>query len=116
MIGLKELILLALVVLALYGRSGVLKSRQFRAIWPWISPARRPVGRAMSSQIAGLAQSLAAADGASNGPANRTRRRLFSLEGNRLFWFVTILAATAVAAWVITKTLIVSGAGGLPTR
>ncbi len=50
MIGLKELILVAFVVLALYGRSGVLKSRQFRTIWPWISPVRRPVARSVSSR------------------------------------------------------------------
>src|SRR5215468_5580413 len=41
MIGLKELALLAVVVLALYGRSGVVKSRQFQTIWPWIAPVRR---------------------------------------------------------------------------
>ena len=41
MIGLRELAILAVVVLVLYGRSGVLKSRQFQTIWPWISPQRR---------------------------------------------------------------------------
>ena len=44
MIGLKELAVLAAVVLALYGRSGVLKSRRFQTIWPWIAPVRRPGG------------------------------------------------------------------------
>ena len=38
-------LLVGLVVLVLYGRSGVLKSRQFQTIWPWISPVRRPSGR-----------------------------------------------------------------------
>jgi hypothetical protein len=111
MIGLKELILVGLVVLALYGRSGVLKSRQFRTIWPWISPVRRPVGRAASWPGAGLARTLASAASDSTGSPSRPRKRLFSLEGNRLFWFVTILAATAVAAWIVTKTLIASGGG-----
>ena len=41
MMGLRELAILAVVVLVLYGRSGVLKSRQFQTIWPWISPQRR---------------------------------------------------------------------------
>ena len=41
MIGLRELAILAAVVLVLYGRTGVLKSRQFQTIWPWISPQRR---------------------------------------------------------------------------
>src|SRR5262245_36674411 len=45
MIGLRELALLAVVVLVLYGRSGVLKSRQFQTIWPWIAPVRRSPGR-----------------------------------------------------------------------
>jgi hypothetical protein len=109
MIGLKELLLLGVLVLVLYGRSGVLKSRQFQAIWPWISPSRRPVAKTVAARAAGLAQSLADAAREPPGPAKRSRKRLLSLEGNRLFWFVTILAATAVAAWIITKTLIVSG-------
>jgi hypothetical protein len=116
MIGLKELILLALVVLVLYGRSGVLKSRQFQTIWPWIAPVRRPVGRNVRSRGAVLAQTLAGAASESTGPSNRSKKRLLLLEGNRLFWFVTVLAATAVAAWIVTKTLIVSGAGALPSR
>lgn len=107
MIGLKELVLLAMVVLALYGRSGVLKSRQFRTIWPWISPVRRPVARTARSRGAVSSQTAAGAADISSKP----RKWRFLLEGNRLFWFFTILAATAVAAWVITKTLIVSGAG-----
>ena len=41
MIGLKELALVAVVVLVLYGRSGVLKSRRFQSIWPWIAPVKR---------------------------------------------------------------------------
>ena len=45
MIGLRELALVATVVLVLYGRSGVLKSRQFQTIRPWITPVRRPSGR-----------------------------------------------------------------------
>jgi len=116
MIGLKELILLALVVLALYGRSGVLKSRQFRTIWPWISPVRRPVARSVSSRGAVSARPSAAAASDSTSPSGGSKPKLFLLEGNRLFWFVTILAATAVAAWIVTKTLIVSGVGAGTSR
>jgi hypothetical protein len=107
MIGLKELFLLGVLVLVLYGRSGVLKSRQFRAIWPWISPTRRPVARTVASRAAGLAESWADAAREPHEPGRTSRKRRFSLEGNRLFWFVTILAATAIAAWVVTKTLII---------
>ena len=116
MIGLKELILLAFVVLALYGRSGVLKSRQFRTIWPWISPFRRPVARPVSSRGAVSARPLEGAASDSTRPSGRSKTKLFSLEGNRLFWFVTVLAATAVAAWIVTKTLIVSGASAGTSR
>ena len=33
-----------------------------------------------------------------------------SRAGDRLFWFLAIIAATAVAAWIVTRTLIDSGA------
>ncbi len=116
MIGLKELVLLALLVLALYGRSGVLKSRQFRTIWPWIAPVRRPVARSASARTAVWARHLGAAANVSGSASGRSKAKLFLLEGNLLFWFVTVLAATAVAAWIVTKTLIVSGAGVGPSR
>jgi hypothetical protein len=108
MIGLKELALLAVVVLALYGRSGVVKSRRFQTIWPWIAPVRRTPRRP-----AGLR--TAAADHASESSTPGATRRL-RLEGNRVFWFLTIVAATGVAAWIITRLLILHGAGPGLTR
>ena len=45
MLGLRELAMVATVVLVLYGRSGVLQSRRFQSIWPWIAPVRRTTGR-----------------------------------------------------------------------
>ena len=42
--GLRELVLVALVAVALYGRSGVVKSRQVQTILPWLSPRRRTSG------------------------------------------------------------------------
>ena len=45
MIGLRELLIIGMVVLVLYGRTGVLKSRQARTIMPWLSPVRRPFER-----------------------------------------------------------------------
>ena len=41
MLGLREVTIVATVVLVLYGRSGVLRSRRFQSIWPWIAPVRR---------------------------------------------------------------------------
>ena len=110
MIGLKELAVLALVVLVLYGRTGVLKSRQFQTIWPWISPQRRAPGRPGTTHRAMAAARPQATEKAVPSPS-RGRSRTFLLEGNRLFWFLTILAATAVAAWIITRVMIASGAG-----
>jgi hypothetical protein len=109
MIG--ELALLALLVLVLYGRSGVLKSRQFQSIWPWISPQRRTVGRAAGLRTVAPGQRPSNAPSASGRPGPRGRAMPFVLQGNRLFWFLTILAATAVAALVITRVMIASGAG-----
>ena len=39
------------------------------------------------------------------------RAKLFLLQGNRLYWFLTILAATAVAAIIVGRMMIASGAG-----
>jgi len=108
MIGLRELALVAMVVLVLYGRSGVLKSRRFQVIRPWITPVRRPpAGRGVGSPS--TSRSRAAGAGTSTLPVGRSR--YFILQGNRLFWFLTILAATAVAAWIITRLLILNGTG-----
>jgi hypothetical protein len=101
--GLRELVLVALVALVLYGRSGVLKSRQAQTILPWISPRRRPgaqAARARSSQAVS--------------PKKPPRPKPFVLRGNRLYWFLTILAATALAALIITRAMILGAAGSAP--
>jgi hypothetical protein len=107
MIGLRELAILAAVVFVLYGRSGVLKSRQFQTIWPWVSPQRR-VSRAAGAMRA-AAQSGSGVAAAS--PRSTGKPRHFLLRGNRLYWFLTILAATAVAAAIIGRMMIGSGSG-----
>ena len=107
MIGLRELMLVAAVVLVLYGRSGVLKSRQFQTIWPWISPQRR-TGKPARSMPASRTEAIASAE------RLRPRRRKtlpFFLRGNRLYWFLTILAATAVATVIVGRMMIASGTG-----
>ena len=111
MIGLRELFIIGVVVLVLYGRSGVLKSRQARTILPWISPIRRPAGgkrpggtgagpspEALRPSAAATARPVQGVPGAS------------LVRGGRLVWILTFLAATALAAWIITRTLISSGA------
>jgi len=103
MIGLRELLLIGMVVLVLYGRSGVLQTRQARTILPWISPVRRnSPGRASATTTTA-----------------RGRPRIpgaFLVRGGRWYWLLTILAATAVAALIIGRTLIMSGNGTVPSR
>jgi len=103
MIGIRELFIVAVVALALYGRSGVLKSQRFQSIWPWMAPVRRP-----SAATRRVRPGPSAASSEKVG-MRRGRLPRFVLEGNRLYWFLTILAATAVGAWIVTRTLIVSG-------
>ncbi|APW61280.1 hypothetical protein [Paludisphaera borealis] len=91
--GLKELVLIALVTLVLYGRSGVLKSERAQTVLPWVSPVRRRPRP--------------------GAPPKRSRSRIagaFLTRGNKLYWALTILAATAVGAWIVTRTLISTGA------
>src|SRR5271165_2748662 len=98
MIGLRELLIIGMVVLVLYGRTGVLKSRQAKTIMPWLSPVRRTTRRPnpepRSAAVSGRTARISGA---------------FLTRGNRFYWFVTILAATAVAALIIARTLIMRG-------
>ncbi len=100
MVGLRELAILGALVLALYGRTGLIRSRRFQTIWPWIAPVRRkPLGRSVSAP-------------APPEPAEKPGPWIF--EGNRLFWFLTILAATAVATSIVTRALVLRDAGPPP--
>ncbi len=112
MLGLRELAIVATVVVVLYGRSGVLRSPRFQSIWPWIAPVRRkPQGAAGTVGITrrGRLGQVSSPTEAATEPAGRPR--LFRLDGNRLFWFLTILAATAVASLIVTRALILRDAG-----
>jgi hypothetical protein len=111
MIGLRELAILAAVVLVLYGRTGVLKSRRFQTILPWISPQRRMNKPAASVQASPASRRQSNAAPGGTRAATPLKARLFVLRGNRLFWFLTILAATAVAAVIVGRMMIASGAG-----
>ncbi|HMB07930.1 MAG TPA: hypothetical protein VKP69_29890 [Isosphaeraceae bacterium] len=94
MIGLKELVLIGLAFLVLYGRSGVSSNRYVRVLRPWLSPVRRPGY--------GPRRDPGAAPGAAPSGSNGMR-------GERLFWSLTIVAAAAVAAWIVTRILIAAG-------
>ncbi len=90
-LGLKEAVFVALVALALYGRSGLQKHPYVRMLRPWLSPTRRTTAPAAQAP----------------GPSKA------KWEG-RVFWFLAIVAATAVAAWIVTRTLILGNPG--PSR
>ena len=92
--GLKEIALVAVVVLVLYGRSGLQVARRGGGLPPWLSPVRRTAASAAQVRAQARSRSTTAAE-----PPRR---------GDRLFWFLAIIAATAVGAWVVTRTLIVS--------
>ena len=115
MLGLRELAMVATVVLVLYGRTSVLRSQRFQSIWPWIAPVRRKPVRTGPNAGPSSARSAAGVGAAFAQPApdqaSPRRPGLFQLEGNRLFWFLTILAATAVATSIVTRMLILHGAG-----
>jgi hypothetical protein len=89
--GLREIALLAVVVLVLYGRSGLQVARRGGGLPWWLSPVRRT----RASAIRGRRPTPS--------PAITT-----SWRRDRLFWFLAIIAATAVGAWIVTRTLIVA--------
>jgi hypothetical protein len=111
MLGLRELAIVATVVLVLYGRTGVLKSRRFQTIWPWISPQRRSSKPVESVRRSTASQPQSSAASVRPEPGSARKPKLFVLRGNRLFWFLTILAATAVAAVIIGRMIVASGGG-----
>ena len=82
---------MALVTLVLYGRSGLQIARRGRGLPPWLSPVRRTAPSAARRRA-----------------AERSTRGGTSRWGDRIFWFLAIIAATAVAAWIVTRTLIVA--------
>jgi hypothetical protein len=94
--GLKEIALVALVMLVLYGRSGLQVVRRGGGLPPWLSPVRRTAASAARVRTQERSQRAAAAESPRRG------------DRDRLFWFLAIVAATGVGAWVVTRTLIVS--------
>lgn len=91
MLGLREVVIVGLVALILYGRGGLQHTRHARTVWSWMMPRRsmRPSARPV--------------------PEPRSFWALGSwTRGERLYWALVVVAAVAVAAWIITRTLIVS--------
>jgi hypothetical protein len=85
---------MAVVVLVLYGRSGLQVARRGGGLPWWLLPVRRTPSSAVRGRTRPQPAPAAAA-----GPSAR---------GDRLFWFLAIVAATAVGAWIVTRALITS--------
>lgn len=97
MLGLKEVVIVGLVALALYGRTGLRHTHHARTVWSWILPRR-------------------AVRAPRRAPAPTPQPRSFWAvshwaSGERLFWALALVASAAVAAWIITRTWIVSTSG-----
>ena len=89
--GLREILVVAVVTLLLYGRSGLMMHRRFQVLRPWLSPARREPLRPSP---------IPARQGVGVGP----RLGL----GDRVFWALALTAAAAVAAWIATRMTILA--------
>ena len=85
--GLREILVVAVVTLLLYGRSGLLMHRRFQALRPWLGPARREPPKPTPS---------------------RRGRGVGVVPGDRLFWAMALTAAAAAAAWIATRMTILA--------
>jgi hypothetical protein len=91
--GLKEVVLVALVALALYGRSGTRLLRMTpygRSIEPWLRLVRPP--------------SQARARRQGGGPAPKTRR-----PRGAWFWALALTVGAAAVAWIATRVAVYTG-------
>jgi len=87
--GLREILVVAVVTLLLYGRSGLLMHRRFQALRPWLGPARRQSPRPPPSRRGvrvGVGVGL----------------------GDRVFWALALTVAATLAAWVATRMIILA--------
>jgi hypothetical protein len=93
MLGLRELVIVGLVALALYGRTGLRHTHHARTVWSWAVP-RRNVRRTAAAAAQPPSPSFWALSQWSR--------------GERMFWALALVAAAAVSAWIVTRTWIVS--------
>ncbi len=101
-LGLKEIVMIGLIALALYGRGGsrlIRATKYGRTIDPWLNLVRvRP--RAQDPRRGHATVPPPAP------PPPAPRRQ------GRVFWALALTAAAAVAAWVATRLIVLGGSGG----
>ena len=103
--GLKEILLVAAVALALYGRSGsrLLSSTKYgKTLGPWLNLVRIPEGT-RPGRVSAKGKTL---------PPAPPPKWSFLLTQGRWFWAMVITIAAAVAAWVATRVVMHSSAQG----
>ena len=97
--GLKEILIVAAVALALYGRSGsslLMATKYGKTLGPWLNLVRIPEGTRPGRVSV-------------KGPETPAPKRL---PQGRWFWAMVITIAAAVAAWVATRVVMHSAAHG----
>ncbi len=97
--GLKEILIVAAVALALYGRSGsslLMATKYGKTLGPWLNLVRIPEGTRPARV-------------SDKGRARPAPKRL---PQGRWFWAMVIMIAAAVAAWVATRVVMHSAAHG----
>jgi hypothetical protein len=90
--GWREAALVALVVVVLFGRSGLEVARRGGGLPWWLSPVRHTSSARRRTRTPGRLPEPAAS----------------SWRGDRLFWFLAIVTGVAVGAWIVTRTLIIA--------
>jgi hypothetical protein len=104
--GPRELILVVLVAMALYGRLGsrlLMSTRYGRVVGPWLRLAQSSFGTTAKPAPTRSAKAAAVADPQPRAPGRQ----------GRLFWALALTAAVAVAAWVATR-MVIHNSAGLP--
>jgi len=102
--GLREVLLVALVALSLYGRSGagLLRSTRYgRLLQPWLG-----LVQAGPRVAAAVRPSRTAARTAGMAPPPPTGRRVW--RRGRGFWLLVVVGTVAAAAWVATRAEILN--------
>ena len=95
--GLGKLAVVLAVALVFFGRSGLPLPRSLRLLRPLLTLVRSEAAPTTRPSTADLPSE----------PQVRSRRPAPAAVwvSDRWFWFLTILAATAVASWVITRVM-----------
>jgi hypothetical protein len=106
--GLREILVVGMVILALYGRNGsrlLMATKSGRTLAPWLDLVRIPTGTRTGGRKAGESR---------RGPSSPPTPASAPKRPGRFFWALALMAAAAGAAVVATRMVIQLGAGPSP--